>query len=147
MILGPLPEAVGVDLVVSQRPSTRLARHRAHESTGISAGTRAFLFVTRCTICTFLIALLPSPLAASPLPNGSDSVDALPMDGPFASLEDYCKQDGGDVKQCMATPKACGAAKGVGRLAGAFLGGRRGRHRCPAGQLIAIDAPPTVGVT
>jgi hypothetical protein len=53
-----------------------------------------------------VIVLLAAPAAASPqLPNGSDSVDALPMAGPFPTIDEACTSAGVD---CAPAP-ACGA--------------------------------------
>jgi hypothetical protein len=84
-----------------------------------------------------LLALASTAVEASPrLPNGDDTVDAIPMSGPFPSLEAYCEGEGIDVAQCLAPPTRCGTSKGVGKLAGAFP-----EARVLAGCEIALRAP------
>ncbi len=82
-------------------------------------------------------AVFPAVLAAAPqLPNGSEVVEAIPMAGPFSTLEDYCKSADLDAEHCLAPPTACGAAKGTGKLAGAFT-----EARVLAGCDVALRAP------
>jgi hypothetical protein len=67
----------------------------------------------RHVVITSCLVLFPAVLAASPLlPNCAETVDALPMSGPFPSIEDYCKSEGADVKQCLSPPTECGATRG-----------------------------------
>jgi hypothetical protein len=80
----------------------------------------ARLFLGLLALCTGATSLAAAPH----LPDGSDSADAIAMDGPYASLADYCKASGDDVDRCLAPPTACGATRGVGKLAGAFAEAR-----------------------
>jgi len=69
--------------------------------------------------------LFPAMLAAAPqLPNGFEIVEAIPMDGPFSTLEDYCKSVDIDAKRCLAPPTECGTTNGTGKLAGPFTEAR-----------------------
>jgi hypothetical protein len=79
----------------------------------------------RFTPLLLALAAYPATLAASPgLPNGSDTVEAIPMTGPFATLDDYCTSVGTEVKTCLTPPTSCGKPKGVGKLASAFTESR-----------------------
>ncbi|HEY4244359.1 MAG TPA: hypothetical protein VGM88_31310 [Kofleriaceae bacterium] len=82
-----------------------------------------------------LAMLAPALAEAAPsLPNGSDKVEGLPMSGPFATLEEYCKQDG-DVKRCLEPAASC-AKPTIGRLAAPFT-----EARVIEGCTIALHAP------
>ena len=89
-------------------------------------------------IAIFAVGLAwPAAAGAAPqLPNGADTVEALPMLGPFASLDDYCKSQGEDVQRCLAPAPECGAPKGLGKLAGPFTEARILEH-CD----VALHAP------
>ena len=69
-----------------------------------------------------LVALAsPAPAAAdAELPNDRATVDALPMRGPFATLDDVCDAEGQtDHARCLSAATEC-ASPAAGKLAGPF---------------------------
>ena len=68
-----------------------------------------------------LVLVVGSPALARP----DRALQALPMDGPYATLADICRSQDEDAKVCAAAPRHCGAAgQRTQRVAAPFLEAR-----------------------